>query len=107
MNRGAIWTVEPDGGLGRVAGAELREMTPELAEYFEGQAEGLLILRVIPDTPAGRLGLRGGDVVVEINGRPVQSSSDFRREIHRAQEGAAVVKWIRKGTPKEGTLSLR
>jgi hypothetical protein len=107
MNRGAIWTVEPDGGLGRVAGAELREMTPELAEYFEGQAEGLLILRVIPDTPAGRLGLRGGDVVVEVNGRPVASSSDFRREIHRAHEGAAVVKWIRKGTPQEGTLSLR
>jgi membrane-associated protease RseP (regulator of RpoE activity) len=107
MHRGAVWTVRPEGGHGRVAGAELREMTPELAEYFDGQAEGLLVLRVIPDTPAGRLGLRGGDVIVEVNGRPVPSSDDFRREIQEGRDGGVSVKWIRKGDRQQGLLTIR
>jgi S1-C subfamily serine protease len=81
-------------------------MTPELAEYFDGQSEGLLVLRVIPDTPAGRLGLRGGDVVVEVNGRSVPSSADFRREIQESRDTGVVVKWIRKGILEEGLLTI-
>ncbi|MEJ2482454.1 MAG: PDZ domain-containing protein, partial [Gemmatimonadota bacterium] len=106
MHRGAVWTVPPDGGHGRVAGAELRAMTPELAEYFGGRAEGLLVLRVIPDTPAGRLGIRGGDVVVEVNGRSVSSIDDFRRAIHEGRDDGISVKWIRKGTRQEGLLTI-
>ncbi|MCL7965413.1 MAG: PDZ domain-containing protein [marine benthic group bacterium] len=107
MHRGAVWTFTPDGGQGRIAGAELREMTPELAEYFDGQSDGLLVLRVIPDTPAGRLGLRGGDVVVEVNGHSVPSSADFRREVHEGQDTGIVVKWVRKGILQEGLLKIR
>ena len=55
----------PGAGDGRLAGAEFRALTPELGEYF-GLENGLLVLRVIPETPAARLGLRGGDVVVEV-----------------------------------------
>jgi hypothetical protein len=106
MRRGAVWTFTPEDRHGRVAGAELREMTPELAEYFDGQSEGLLVLRVIPGTPAGRLGLRGGDVVVEVNGRSVPSSADFRREIQDSHDAGVIVKWIRKGTLEEGLLTV-
>ncbi len=106
MHRDAVWTFTPEDTHGRVAGAEFREMTPELAEYFDGQSDGLLVLRVIPDTPAGRLGLRGGDVVVEVNGRSVPSSADFRREVQEGQDAGIKVKWIRKGLVQEGLLTL-
>ena len=104
LQGGVAWAPLPDLGQGRVAGAEFREMNPELAEYFHGQGEGLLVVRVIPDTPAGRLGLRGGDIVVEVNGSPVRSSEEFRRRILSAPDGAASVKWIRKGAVEEGLL---
>jgi membrane-associated protease RseP (regulator of RpoE activity) len=104
LQAGIVRVPAPELGRGRVAGAEFREMTPDLAEYFHGQQEGLLVLRVIPGTPAGRLGLRGGDIVVEVNGRPVRSDMDFRREIAAAPEEPARVKWIRKGVVDEGVL---
>jgi hypothetical protein len=104
LQAGIVLAPAPELGRGRVAGAEFREMTPELAEYFHGQEEGLLVLRVIPGTPAGRLGLRGGDIVVEVNGRPVRSDMDFRREIVAAPEESVRVKWIRKGSADEGVL---
>ena len=104
LQAGIVRVPAPELGRGRVAGAEFREMTPELAEYFYGQEEGLLVLRVIPGTPAGRLGLRGGDIVVEVNGRPVKTDMEFRRGIVAAPDESIKVKWIRKGTVGEGVL---
>jgi len=90
----------------RVAGAEFLELTPDLAEYFAGVQEGLLVLRVIPHTPAGQLGLRDGDVVIEADGGPVQSIEIFRARIVGADGGGTAVKWIRKGVESEGRLSI-
>ena len=104
LQGGIVRAPAPELGRGRVAGAEFREMTPDLAEYFNGQEEGLLVLRVIPGTPAGRLGLRGGDIVVEVNGRPVRTDMEFRREIVATPDEPAKVKWIRKGIVDEGVL---
>lgn len=95
--------VEPNR---RVAGAEFLPLTPELAENFVGVDEGLLVLRVIPKTPAGILGLRGGDVVVEADGDPARSVDLFRTRILQAGQDGVIVKWIRKGVESEGRLSL-
>ena len=90
----------------RVAGAEFLELTPDLAEYFAGVQEGLLVLRVIPHTPAGQLGLRDGDVVIEADGGPVRSIEIFRARIVDADGDGTAVKWIRKGIESEGRLSI-
>lgn len=90
----------------RVAGAEFLELTPDLAEYFAGVQEGLLVLRVIPHTPAGQLGLRDGDVVIEADGGPVRSIESFRARIVGADGNGTAVKWIRKGIESEGRLSI-
>ena len=90
----------------RVAGAEFLELTPELAEYFVGVQEGLLVLRVIPRTPASHLGLRDGDVVIEADGEPVRSIETFRTRIVSSEGEEVVVKWIRKGIQAEGHLNI-
>jgi len=90
----------------RVAGAEFLELTPELAEYFVGVQEGLLVLRVIPRTPASHLGLRDGDVVIEADGHPVRSIEIFRTRIVGAEGQGIDVKWIRKGVESKGHLSI-
>jgi hypothetical protein len=90
----------------RVAGAEFRELTPELAEYFQGADAGLLVLRVVPGTPAARLGLRGGDVVTEANGRICWDVGTLRSILSRADDsGGTTVKWIRKGASYSGNIT--
>lgn len=92
----------------RLAGAEFQSLTSELAEYFAVDT-GVLVLRVIPQTPADRLGLRGGDVVVEVDGRATPDVVTFRALI---EEGLArglepEVKWNRKGREVRGSLAPR
>ena len=69
-----------------VAGAEFSEMTPELAQYFNGQ-RGLLTLRVVPETPADRAGLQGGDVVLKAKDRSVQTVADLRAIVAANPDG--------------------
>ncbi len=90
----------------RIAGAEFRPLTAELAEYFRGAESGLLVLRVIPGTPAGRLGLRGGDVVFEAAGRAVDSVDELRAALEDGRNSPVEVKWIRKGVVEEGRIEL-
>lgn len=91
----------------RIAGAEFRELHGDLADYFEGTDEGLLVIRVIPDTPAARAGLKEGDVLVEVNGRKCHDVSALRREMGRARPGAELeVEWIRKGERLTGRLGV-
>ncbi len=89
----------------RLAGAEFRPLTPELAEYFPVES-GLLVLRVIPATPAHALGLRGGDVVVEVGGRKMPDVNVFRRLVAESLAAGEPldVKWNRKGSEMEGRL---
>jgi S1-C subfamily serine protease len=91
---------------GRLAGAEFRPLTPALAEYFPVD-EGLLVLRVLPETPAARLGLRDGDVVVAVGEDRNPSLLTFRGLVGRMQVdgGTLKVKWNRKGRVMEGDLT--
>lgn len=102
---GTLATVGPDVD-GRLAGAEFRPLTPALAEYFSVK-EGLLVLRVLPETPAARLGLRDGDVVVGVGQDRYPSLATFRSRVGQMQieGGKLLVKWNRKGKTMEGDLT--
>jgi serine protease DegQ len=53
-------------------GVEVQEITPALAESFKlGDARGTLIAGVLRGGPADKAGVKPGDVLVEIEGRPV------------------------------------
>jgi serine protease DegQ len=66
---------------GRI-GILVQTLTPELADAMELPNEaGALISQVASDSPAGREGLERGDVVLEMDGRPIRSSADLRSRI--------------------------
>lgn len=88
----------------RIAGAEMEGLNPELSEFFGGLESGILILRVLPQTPAAELGLRPGDVIVEAGGRAVSGVGELRSALQAADQGAVEVKWVRKGTELTGHL---
>lgn len=92
----------------RVGGAEFRPLTGDLAEYFDGADEGLLVLRVLSDTPAHRMGLKAGDVVTEVDGLKCNNIMILREAIGSAgPHGSVEVKWVRKGQPHVGRLDAR
>ncbi len=56
-------------------GIEPRDLTPEIAESFGLPVkEGVLVTGVLADGPASRGGLKPGDVVVRIAGKPVTNT---------------------------------
>lgn len=64
-------------GQNRVAGAEVVELRPELAEYFDVEA-GVLVVATAPGTPAALAGIRPGDVITRIDQVRVRTVDDLR-----------------------------
>lgn len=59
-------------------GIEAQDITPELADSFKLKlAEGALVAGVLHDSPADKAGLRAGDVLLAIEGKPVSDSGSM------------------------------
>jgi serine protease DegQ len=79
-------------------GVEPQDITPELAESFGlDRKSGTIIAGVLRNGPADRAGMRPGDILVEVNGRPVQDTTDMLNVIAQLQPGKkASMKVLRK-----------
>jgi serine protease DegQ len=98
-----------NGGVTRGwIGVELRELTPADAEAFKlGAARGALIAVVLRDGPADKAGVRPGDVVTEIQGKPVVDPTAMLNLVAALPPGApAKVKVRRQGKEIETTISV-
>src|SRR5215468_10030823 len=69
-------------------GVELHEVTGDAAKELKLPAErGVVLGKIIPDSPAARAGLKENDVVTEVNGQRVEGAAQFRRMIHEIPAG--------------------
>jgi membrane-associated protease RseP (regulator of RpoE activity) len=66
-----------------LAGAQLADVDPAMESYF-GTGEGVLVLRVGPETPAARGGLQPGDIILGVNNTPVATTIELRRRVAAA-----------------------
>jgi S1-C subfamily serine protease len=66
-----------------LADLELAPLNPDLGRYF-GASEGILVISVPADS---KLGLKGGDVVLAVDGREPANASHLLR-ILRSYEGS-------------------
>jgi serine protease Do len=72
-------------------GVESQEVTSEKAKELKLPAErGVLLERIVPDSPADKAGLKDSDVITEINGQRVEGAAQFRRMIHEIPAGRSV-----------------
>jgi serine protease Do len=69
-------------------GVSLQPLTSDLAASFgvEG-GKGALVAEVQPQSPAAKAGVRSGDVIIEVNGKKVESASDVVRTVGFAKPG--------------------
>ncbi len=69
-------------------GVESQEVTSGKAKELKLPAErGVLLGRILPDSPAAKAGLKDNDVITEINGQRVEGEAQFRRMIHEIPAG--------------------
>ncbi|MGQ9633264.1 MAG: PDZ domain-containing protein [Bryobacteraceae bacterium] len=76
-----VFTAIRSGGLG----IEAESLNDQLAEYF-GVKEGVLVRRVLKDTPAQKAGLKAGDVIVRVDGVSVDEPQDITRQLRTLRE---------------------
>ena len=76
------------GPRGRL-GVSLTTVGDQLATYF-GVKSGVLVTSVDMDSPAGRAGLKAGDVITMVNTRSVSSVSDVLDDVRGAANGGSV-----------------
>lgn len=59
-------------------GVSMQDMTQELAESFNlDDSKGALIASVLKEGPADKAGIRPGDILVAVEGKPVKNSADM------------------------------
>ncbi|HXM14174.1 MAG TPA: trypsin-like peptidase domain-containing protein [Candidatus Eremiobacteraceae bacterium] len=69
-----------------------------------GAANGVVIMGVEAGSPAEKAGLKGGDVITAVNGKPVKTGNDLVNPIAQAPIGSKVkIDYVRDRTAKEAT----
>ena len=72
-------------------GVQLTDLTPELRRHFgANEDQGVLVAKVVEDSPAARAGLKVGDVLTHIDGEAVTSSFDVTTRIGAREDGEVV-----------------
>src|SRR5947207_15027061 len=72
-------------------GVETHEVTADKAKELKLSAErGVVLGKIVPDSPAAKAGLKENDVVMEINGQRVEGAAQFRRMIHEIPAGRTI-----------------
>ncbi len=79
-------------------GLAVEPLTAQLAEFFRVPGgSGLLVTSVLPGSPASRFGFKAGDVLTQINGSKLESSTDIRRVLEASKDGLLVIGFVRDG----------
>jgi serine protease Do len=85
-----------------------QDVTPAIAKAF-GVKEftGALVGSVSADSPAQKAGLQNGDIILELDGKPVADANELRMSISMMAPGTAVnLKVLRSGADRNLTATL-
>jgi serine protease Do len=80
-------------------GLKVREIDPEIAERLglDENTKGVVVTGVNPDSKAAEADIRQGDVVIEINRKPVTSLEDYTAQLRKIDTGDTVQMLLRRG----------
>jgi Do/DeqQ family serine protease len=91
-----------------IVGIKLRDVTPEAAETLQlVNARGVEISEVAPSSAADRAGIKVGDVVVSMNGVPLETAAQLRNGLALLRVGQTVeMRLLRHGAERSLTLTI-
>ena len=109
----ARWVMDGLVQNGRVErgflGVNIQDLTPDLAKEFKlDHTNGALVSEVTPQSPADKSGLKGGDVIVQFNGKPVTDSRHLKLQVGATKPGSSVpLKILRDGASKTLQVTVK
>jgi Do/DeqQ family serine protease len=89
-------------------GADLQEVTQDIADSVGlARPEGALIAKLHPASPLAKAGLKPGDIVLAIEGKPVESAKELGYRVATSDIGATpIIEYQRKGKRVETKITL-
>jgi Do/DeqQ family serine protease len=76
-------------------GVQMAEITPELKEQLKTQRNidiqadrGVLVVGVVPNSPADRAGLKSGDIIQKLAGQTVSNPNEVQEAVEKTQVGS-------------------
>jgi S1-C subfamily serine protease len=93
-------------------GVRIRDLTEQEMEEISShhgiqEGFGVLIVDVLPGTPAARDGLRNGDLVVAFKDRPVVDTRSLQRLVAATPAGEEVILTVLRGEEGRRSLTVR
>jgi serine protease DegQ len=84
------------------------EMTADMAKAFNIDAQrGAFVSEVLPGSAAAKAGIKAGDVIVAVEGKPITSFAELRVKIGTTPPGKAVkIGLLRNGKPMDVSVTL-
>ena len=88
-----------------VLGVNIQTLTPDIAESLGlSKTQGALVSQVVDGSAAEKAGIKAGDVITAINGKPVKDAAALRNAIGMLRIGEKVeVALVRDGKPRTVT----
>jgi S1-C subfamily serine protease len=87
-------------------GVQMVNLTPDLARannqnpnsaMIVPEVSGILVVKVLPNTPAEKAGIRRADVIVKANNQPVSDGSELQEMVEKTGIGQSLPLRIRRG----------
>jgi serine protease Do len=86
-------------------GARAQTITPDLAAGLGLPREwGTVITDVVPGGPAEQAGLQIGDLVLSLNGKPMENARQFNVNLYQRPAGGSVTLEIQRGTARSSVV---
>jgi serine protease Do len=79
-------------------GITVQNLTPDIAKGLGLKKEtGVVVTRVEPGSPADNAGIQQGDVIQEVNRKPVKDVDDFVQKVEKAKDQDNVLLLLQRG----------
>ena len=89
-------------------GVGIQSLSPDLAEAFGAKGEkGILVNRVVPESPAEKGGLRIGDILVSFGKARLTGVKEFQKQVSASAPGTTVtLEVLREGKRVAATMTV-
>jgi len=79
-------------------GMTVQNITPEIARGLGLKSEaGVVVAGVVPGSPAANADIRSGDVIQQVNRKPIKDVEDFKQKIETTKDQETILLLIQRG----------